>query len=119
MALANIVTSTSMQMQLLRDLHDAGMIAYAKRVDDLSIRVLCISDEEQELFVTDFRNLGNQYMLHCGGPFMHCDECGLVIRRKSNAQRYCPACAGEMYTKHSIESVQRQRVASLYGNIVN
>lgn len=119
MALANIVTSSTVQMQLFADLHDAGMIAYAKRVDDLSVRVLCIDDDEQAMFVSDFRNLGNQYTLHRGGPFMLCEECGLVIRKKSNSQKYCPSCAGEMYTKHSIESVRRQRAASLYGRVMS
>lgn len=119
MALANIVTSSQMQLQLLRDLYAAGKIEFARRVDDLSIRVLCLDDGDQELFITDFRNLGNQYLLYAGGPFMHCEECDLVVKRKSNAQRYCPTCAGDMYIKHSIESVQRQRAASLYGNILN
>lgn len=119
MALANIVTSSSVQMQLLRDLHDSKLIAYSRRVDDLSVRVLCLDDNDPVLHISDFRNIGNQYMMYRGAPFIRCDGCDIVIKKKSNSHRYCPNCAAEMYTKQSVESVYRQRAASLYGNILN
>ena len=119
MALANIVTSTKRQAQLLRELRDDGLIAFSKRVDNLNIKVCCIDDGQCELYITDFRNLGNQYMMYKGGQYIHCEGCGLTVKKNSNAQRYCPSCAADMYSKRSIQSVMRHRAISLYGNIPN
>lgn len=110
MKMANINTSVHRQSLMLHRMREAGLLQFSKRVDNLNIRVRFIApDSPVALQVSDFRNLGNQYLLHNGEPYFRCAQCGLVIRRKSNAHRYCSDCAAEMYVKKSVESVVRHR----------
>ena len=56
------------------------------------------------LRITDFRNLGNQYMMYLGESYFQCVECGLVVRRITNNQKYCDDCAASVYVRKSVES---------------
>ena len=109
MKMANVNTSTRKQSLMWYRMRDAGLIRYSKRVDNLNVRVLYLRESgEEALFINDFRNLGNQYLLYAGEPLMQCVECGLIVKRGSNAQRYCPDCATEMYVKNAVEAVMRR-----------
>lgn len=109
MAMANINTSIKRQCAMMHDLREMGMITFRKRVDDLRVRVNYICPGEQEMYIQDLRNLGNQYMMHLGEPFIQCCQCGLTIRQNSNSQKYCPACATEIHLKQMVESVTGSR----------
>lgn len=110
MKMANINTSVRRQSAMLYDMKNAGLIRFGKRVDNLNIRVAYIRDDSPaELHISDFRNLGNQYLLYCGEAYFQCEQCGLTIKKKGNARKYCQDCAAEMYIKQSVESVMRQR----------
>lgn len=92
--LANVVTSIKRQSLMLNDFREAGLIRFSKKVDNVNINVQCLdSDGEAVLSVSDFRNLGYQYMRFHGGSYIECEECGLVIKKRSNAQKYCHDCA--------------------------
>lgn len=112
MAMANISTSIKRQNELLHEMRNMGLIGFSKRVDSLNIQVLFMDDTEVCVGISDFRNLGNQYSLQCGEPFFQCAQCGLTIRKKNNAHKYCPQCAAEMYIRKSVASVARQRTAA-------
>ena len=110
MAMANISASIKRQSELLHNLRELRLIQFSKRVDNLNVQVLFAEPHgSTAMMVTDFRNLGNQYMLRLGGSFIRCEQCGLVVRRKNNAHRYCTDCAAELHSRKSIESVSRKR----------
>lgn len=113
MGMANIKTSIRRQGQMFHEMKDAGYIKFSNRVDSLNIQVLFIDNESPvALRITDFRNLGNQYLLHCGEPYFQCTECGLTIKRNRNVHKYCPDCAAEMYIKKTVASVMRSRASN-------
>lgn len=110
MALANINTSIQRQSQFMYQLRELGLIRYSHRVDSLNVQVTFISDDSKPVVrITDFRNIGNQYQLLCGGNYIQCKECGLTVRRTGTAHKYCSECAMELYIKKSVESVMRSR----------
>ena len=110
--MANIKVTSKRQSLLINDLWRAGLIGYSRVVDNININVKIVNnDSEVRLTVTDFRNLGNQYQMFCGGRFMICQECGAVIRRESNAQKCCKECSSALRAKRYI-SDYKSRAAS-------
>lgn len=93
-SLANMQLPIRKQHLMINDLWREGVIEYNRAIDNLNILVKCIDDNsEPELVVSDFRNLGNQYLRYTGADLIPCVSCGLIIRRRSNRQMYCPDCA--------------------------
>ena len=90
-------TSGSMIDKLMRMsvLYDKEYIEMPLRNDNLSFRVTYIDeDSDKVLFVSDFRELGYEYLKYCGENFIKCRECGLLIRNnKAGTKRYCKNCA--------------------------
>lgn len=104
-SLANITITTKRQSLMINDLWTLGYIGYSRVVDNININVKIVDDESPvELFVTDFRNLGNQYMRYCGEKYIECQCCGVVIRKDSNVQRYCRDCAAEINRQKTLEN---------------
>lgn len=92
--LANVVTSIKRQSLMLNDFRSAGLIRFSRKVDNVNINVQCLdTGGKTVLKIRDFRNLGYQYMRFHGDPYIECEECGLVIKKRSNAQKYCHDCA--------------------------
>lgn len=101
MKMANITTSIKYQSLMFNELWKSGLLGFSKRVDNLNVRVNYIDeDSPEEIFVSDLRNLGNRYMMYIGEPYFECEYCGLVTKRKSNAQKYCADCAAEIHSRH-------------------
>lgn len=113
MKLANINTSIKRQSYLLRFLNEQGLIQFSRVVDNTNMRVLFIEDGATEIRVSDFRNLGYQYMMYEGGPYFKCENCGLTSRYtntvKGTHRMYCVDCAVEIATKQRVNSVMRRR----------
>ena len=111
--MANINTSIKRQSSMFGQLKDAGMIRFSKQIDNLSVQVLFAEDGDAALRVTDFRNLGYQYMKYHGEPYFECAHCGLTDKIKSATQRrpqkYCAQCAVEIRTRQNVNSVMRLR----------
>lgn len=102
--LANVKTTQVRQSLLLNDLMTAGLISFSKKVDNINIRVECLDDDgEKALEISDFRNIGNQYMRYNGGKFIECQSCGLVVPRTGYRQKYCTQCAAEENKKKTRE----------------
>ena len=115
MQMANINTSIKRQSLMFAQLRDAGFIRFSKKVDNLNVQVCFMENGDFEIKVTDFRNLGFQYMKHYGGNYFECENCGLTVKMqvplKGRPQKYCPNCAIETHTKQIINSVMRRRKA--------
>lgn len=94
---ANIVTSVKRQSLMLHDLREAGLISFSRKVDNINTNVLCVDhDGPAVLKIEDFRNLGYQYSRYCGEAYFECEQCGIVIKRRSNSQKYCHDCAADV-----------------------
>lgn len=110
-SMANIVTPTRRKSLMLNDLRGAGLIRFSRKVDNVNINVSCIDKEgEAEMVITDYRNLGYQYLMRCGEPYFECAECGIMVRRANNAQKYCKGCALEVNIQKTMEN-QRNAMA--------
>ena len=112
MKMANINTSIKRQSSMFGQLKDAGMIRFSKQIDNLSVQVLFAEDGDVALRVTDFRNLGYQYMKYHGEPYFECANCGITTKitnpenkNSSWKQKYCSSCAVEVATRQRVNSV--------------
>ncbi len=89
------INTTSFEKDLkLGRLRELGLIAYAKKINNLSIQVLYADgDSENALFVSDFRKLGYEWRLYKGEKYIRCADCGILTKRKNNNQKYCKDCS--------------------------
>lgn len=73
-----------------------GFLEFPKKNGNLANRVTFIDDEsEMVLLVSDFRDLGYEYMKYCGENIIRCRECGILTRgNKNGTKQYCSKCAG-------------------------
>ena len=72
-----------------------GLLEFSKRNDNLNCRVTFMNDNsEEELFISDFRELGYEYLLYKGENFIRCADCGILTRgNKAGTKKYCKNCA--------------------------
>ena len=113
MRMANISTSIKRQSILYRMLNEAGLIKFARRVDNINVQVCFIGGDDELIKITDMRNLGYQYLRYLGEPYFECQNCGLTVKYsdpvKGLRQKYCKDCAAEIAIKQNINSVMRIR----------
>jgi hypothetical protein len=87
--MANIQEDIETQQLLYYDLRNIGLLKYSKDVESLSVNVLYVDNtDEIKLEITDFKNLGYQYLLWKGEKFIKCEACGELIRQNGNKQKY-------------------------------
>lgn len=119
MRMANVKVNVRRQSLLYTRLRDAGLIRFSRKVDNLSVQVLFIDSDETAIRVSDFRNLGYQYLMYRGEPYAVCQHCGIVYKRTVQAgsrgrpQKYCPDCAVKMRVKSNVDSVMRLRAVAV------
>lgn len=121
MKMANINTSIKRQSLLYNQLMELGMIRFSKKIDNLSVQVLFAEDGDTAMEITDFRNLGYQYMMYYGEPYFKCEWCGVVTKINSPAKgakpKYCPDCAKKIKIEQTVNSVMRQRNKAQIQNV--
>lgn len=93
---ARIVCSSDEREAKIGSLWSLGLLEFARRNDNLNCRVTFIdNDDAEELFISDFRELGYEYLLYRGEKFIRCAECGILIRNNSKGtKKYCKDCVG-------------------------
>ena len=102
--MANVTVTGARRGLLIRDLAGAGLISKSKRIDSTSIQVHFIyNDSKTEMVVSDFRNLGFQYMNHVRGGYIECAECGLMVKRSGTRQKYCNKCAKLVHAANTLQ----------------
>ena len=91
---ARISDCKKMRNTRIRDLCDAGLVELPNQIDNPSFRVTFIdSNSDDVLFVSDFRELGYEYLKYKGENFIRCGECGILTRgNKNGTKRYCSNC---------------------------
>lgn len=105
-SLSNIKTTIKKQSLMINDLWTQGFIGYSKVVDNINIRVNFIDiNGPVALRVTDFRNIGNQYLRYRGESYMECLSCGLIVKRESNSQKYCLKCSEEINKQKTLTRI--------------
>lgn len=114
MRMANINTSIKRQSLMYHTLNEAGMIRFSKKVDNTNVQVCFEEPGETVLYVTDFRNLGYQYMMYHGGDFFVCTNCGITTKNEKTStrgpkQKYCRECALQVKMQQNVNSVMRSR----------
>ena len=95
---ARVSASVYEQPMLLHELKEQGLLERSKRFRKTNYKVLFVNDtDEVALKVSDLRELGYQYLRWRGDKtdqFVECAECGILIRKKNGATKYCPDCRG-------------------------
>lgn len=71
-----------------------GLLEFSNNQRNLNCRVTFIDDDDcEELFISDFRELGYEYMNYRSGGFIRCAECNVLTRaNKNGTKRYCANC---------------------------
>ena len=112
--MANISTSVPRQCALFRQLRDEGLIQFSKQIDNLSVRVLFVDENEPVMEITDFRNIGYQYMKYYGEPYFVCAHCGITSKRNNpgvgRKQKYCNCCATEIRVKNKVNPIMSRDI---------
>ena len=120
MRMANISTSVKRQSVLYHQLRESGLIQFSKKVDNTNVRVCFISPGEAVIHISDFRNLGYQYLKYQGDPYFECRGCGITAKfehpEKGKEQRYCRECAAAVAMRQRVNSVMRQRTKTKQPN---
>ena len=95
--LARVSCKSIMRDRMIGMLFTDGVLEPALRNDNLSCRVTFIDEgSEKVLRITDFRELGYEYLNYKGESFIRCGECGILVRDNANGtKRYCKECAAD------------------------
>lgn len=117
MNMANINTSIKRQSAMFGQLRNAGLIRFSKQIDNLSVQVLFVDEESEPVMrVTDFRNLGYQYLKYHGEQYFECAHCGLTTKINNpgvgRKQKYCTECAAKVKVQQSVNAVMKSRPVS-------
>lgn len=112
MRMANINTSIKRQSLMFSKLKQSGLIDFSRKVDNTNVRVCFFSDGDIAMRVTDFRNLGYQYMMYHGGPYFVCANCGMTVKESSprgRKQIYCRKCANDVAIQRRVNNAMTRR----------
>lgn len=103
--LARISCSVIDRYKKLGQLKELSLLEFPQKNDNLSCRVTFINnDSEQKLFISDFRELGYEYLQYKGEEFIRCGECGILMRNnKAGNKKYCSQCSG--YTPKNYKTI--------------
>ncbi len=104
-ALARISCSVDERFIKICMLKDLSLLELPKRNDNLNSRVTFVNDNSHKaLFVSDFRELGYEYLMYRGEDFIRCDKCGILTRNNIRKnKKYCSNCAS--YTPQKIKTI--------------
>lgn len=89
----------------LNDIERTGLISFSNKNDNLNLKVNFFDmDNESILEISDFRELGYEYLNYIGnGKFIRCSECNRLVRKTNNKCLYCNECAKMVQSKQKHE----------------
>lgn len=92
--LARVGGSSESRDYRINDLMRMGLVELPKKNTNMSIRVTYINDKSEELLlISDFRELGYEYLNYKGAHLIRCVECGILMRdNKYHNKKYCKKC---------------------------
>lgn len=113
MKMANINTSIKRQSNMFGQLKQMEMIRFSRQIDNLNVQVLFAEDGEPAMRISDFRNLGYQYMRYHGEPYFECSHCGITTKIDhpgvGRKQKYCKDCAAKVKVQQSVNAVMKRK----------
>lgn len=93
--LARVSCNTLKRDEVIGVLYEMGLLELPKDNTKLSMRITFIDDNsDKKLFISDFRELGYEWLYYCGEKFVRCQECGVLTRYTKN-RKYCKNCASQ------------------------
>lgn len=99
----------------LNDVEKSGLISFSNKNDNLNLKINFLTDgmHENVMYISDFRELGYEYLNYVeDGSFIRCSECGRLVRKKSkfdSSTKYCHECAKKIETKNATKRKRNQR----------
>lgn len=95
----------------LNDLEQLGLISFSNKNDNLNLKVNFVNKTgETALKITDFRELGYEYLNFVGeGKFERCKRCGKLFKKNSNNMNYCNECQKEITKEKTRIRVKKYR----------
>lgn len=109
--LANVTLTSDKRNELLHELYVNGYISFGKKVNNLNIKVSLDNSGEVVYKITNFENIGNQYIGNFKKGYKLCKECKRVIKDTGNKKMYCNKCAIKK------EQIRKKNTAFLYREI--
>lgn len=78
----------------LNDIEKTGLISFSNKNDNLNLKVNFFDmNSESVLEISDFRELGYEYLNYIGeGKFIRCSECKKLVRKTGKRDKYCNEC---------------------------
>ena len=94
--LANVTASTADRAKMMYKLYSAGLIEQNHKNDVLAYKVnLGKETENTVITISQFKNLGNQYLAKFKPGWKMCICCGKMLKIKGGNTKYCKSCARE------------------------
>ena len=117
MNMANVNTSIKRQSLFYHDLNEAGLIQFSRKVGNTHVKVLFAGQGDNVVLeISDFRNLGYQYLMYKGEPFIRCQNCGIVTKlnhpKMGVSQKYCRECASKVMIQQKVNYTMRMRMSN-------
>ena len=91
--LANVALTSAKRNELLHELYINEYITFGKKVNNLNIHVNSDASGAVGYKITNFENLGNQYIGNFKKGYKQCKQCGKAIKNTGNKKMYCNKCA--------------------------
>lgn len=96
----------------ISQLRELGLVDFAKKINNLGIRVLFIDDSgEKKLFISDFRRLGYEWRLYRGEKYIRCAHCGILVKNTNGKRLYCRTCADTVDKEKARRRMEKLRAS--------
>lgn len=91
---AHVQMNVEGQYKMLHKLSKQRLIDTSKNMSTLNKQVLFIDNTGKVVLrITDFRDLGYEYLLYTGANYIRCASCGRLTKgNKNNTKKYCNEC---------------------------
>lgn len=95
----------------LNDIERTGLISFSNKNDNLNLKINFFDmDGESVLEISDFRELGYEYLNYIGDDkFIRCSECSRLVRKNNNRQKYCNDCYKRINSEMTNERQKENR----------
>ena len=107
--LANITLTNDKRNELLNAMYSSGYIYFGKKIDNLNIKVNLIPEGEVIYKLTEFQNIGNQYIGNFKKGYKQCQRCGKKIKYIGKKKLYCDDCGKEVNKLQTKERMKNMR----------
>ncbi len=110
--LANINATVREQCLMIKELISLDYLHMNQIVDNLSLQILYLdtqNDASPRLKITEFTNLGYEYLLYCGEPYFRCQSCRILSKKTATNNRYCKSCRDSIRKERSRSGMKNLR----------